>query len=1151
MSDSLISVIGGELEELLEPITLAVDDLGWLGRFLVSLGINTEVNTGALVNALGSVLDLKQQLTSLASNDSPSFDEISGVLNAANNVFKAVRAIESSSELGPAFENLAADLVQALVTSHLSNAHPLFYRLMQLLTVIELAESGEPISPIVSGDEVLRLPMAIERIRPKRIIDLLRDPIVTLKAEYVNDLATVADADAMADKLFPRVSDVLTELGVPTKYGLPKRDRAVFGDAAPLLDHALTIFLAEKVAGAPADIGFTLAFSSADRGDLGLVITPFGAVTQTFEVGKWKFKIDFTADVEALAYGKNGFVLAAGVSTTEIGGGFAATLAAPDSGPAFVLGSPTGSRLEIGGAEIKVATSLSEAQQTLAISGDVSKSAIVIARGDGDSFINSILPPHGLKAEFDLGLAWSNTGGFSLRGGAGLEADLPIGLSFAGITLSSVHISLQADDDRLRTEASLSMSIALGPLQAAVDRIGLTAALSFPEDGGNLGVADLGFGFKPPNGVGLSFDAGGFTGGGFLRFDPEKGEYVGALELDFNNLVSVKAIGIINTKMPDGRPGFSLLIVISAEFTPIQLSFGFTLNGVGGIFGLNRGIVVAALAEGIRTNAIKSILFPENIVANISRIISDIKQFFPQQRDHFVIGPMAKLAWGTSSIITVELGLLLDLPDPMFAIVGVLKALLPDQEAPILKLQVNFIGVVDFDRGYVFFRADLFDSRLLVYSITGSMAFLVSWGEAKALALSVGGFHPDFRDIPCIPALPDGFRHMARIGISLLSDDNPRLKAESYFAVTSNTVQFGARVELYAEESGFNIYGFLGFDVLFQFDPFHFIAKLSGGVALRRHSSVIAGVNISATLTGPTPWDARGKATLSFLFFSISVGFHATWGDPLLAIAGAFEDLLKVLQRELADTRNWRADLPPNNHLHVSVRKIELPAATDMLVIHPAGVLTFSQRSLPLEDFAIQKFGNKKPLAENKFKLTSANSGGAEIPADYQGVREQFAPANFLELSDSEKLSRKSFDNLPSGFKLTATADLLTTLPVVRDVVYELSYLRRQRIGPKSLVNLVVVAYDRLVKGSAVRRSGLAQQQTRVSLNAPPQVELLQETFVIANAADLKSHVTNASGPVFFNSQAEAYQQQQELIAQNPALAGQIQVVSNFELSLN
>jgi hypothetical protein len=703
----------------------------------------------------------------------------------------------------------------------------------------------------------------------------------------------------------------------------------------------------------------------------------------------------------------------------------------------------------------------------------------------------------------------------------------------------------------LLAEVSANVGVAAGPVHLTIERVGVGTTVSFPDTGGNLGVADLDFGFKPPNGVGLSLDVGGFRGGGFLRFDPEKGEYAGALELDFNGLFSVKAIGVINTKMPDGAKGFSLLIVISSEFTPIQLSFGFTLNGVGGIFGLNRGINLNALAEGIRTNAVKSILFPENVIANISRILSDIKQFFPQQPDHFVVGPMAKLGWGTPSIITVELGLLLDLPDPMFAIVGVLKALLPEEEAPILRLQVNFLGVADFNRGYVFFRADLFDSRLLAYSITGSMAFLVSWGEAQTFALSVGGFHPDFRDLPTIPALPDGFRSLARIGLSLLSDDNPRLKVESYFAVTSNTVQFGARVELYAEAGGFNVYGFLGYDVLFQFDPFRFVAKLSGGIALRRRTSTIAGVNISATLSGPTPWDARGKATLSLLFFSISVGFHVTWGDPPPAVSAATEDLLALLLREFADTRNWRADLPPNNHLHVSLRNIELPAATDMLVVHPAGVLTFSQRSLPLEDFVIQKFGNKKPLAEDKFRITDANSGGAPIPADFQNVREQFASGNFLELSDSEKLSRKSFDKLPSGFKLTATSDLLTTLPVVRPVDYELSYLRNEEIVPRGPVPLFVLAYDRLVKGSAVRQSGLAQQQTRVSLNAPPQVGLPQETFAVANAADLRSQLTTSAGPVLFATQAEAYQQQQELIAQNPALAGQLQVVSHFELNVN
>ena len=91
--------------------------------------------------------------------------------------------------------------------------------------------------------------------------------------------------------------------------------------------------------------------------------------------------------------------------------------------------------------------------------------------------------------------------------------------------------------------------------------------------------------FKPPSGLGLSITGGGFSGGGFLDRDPANGEYAGALELAFQEVIQVKAFGVLNTRMPDGAEAFSLAVVISAEFTPIQFSFGFTLMGVGGLLG--------------------------------------------------------------------------------------------------------------------------------------------------------------------------------------------------------------------------------------------------------------------------------------------------------------------------------------------------------------------------------------------------------------------------------------------------------------------------------------------------------------------------------------------------------------------------------------
>ena len=74
-------------------------------------------------------------------------------------------------------------------------------------------------------------------------------------------------------------------------------------------------------------------------------------------------------------------------------------------------------------------------------------------------------------------------------------------------------------------------------------------------------------------------------------------------------------------------------------------------------------------------------------------------------------------------------------------------------------------------------------------------------------------------------------------------------------------------MELYAAAAGFNVYGFLGYDVLFQFDPFRFIANLYGGIALREETIVIAGINISAQLSGPNAVGRTRHATLTILFF--------------------------------------------------------------------------------------------------------------------------------------------------------------------------------------------------------------------------------------------------------------------------------------------
>ena len=155
-------------------------------------------------------------------------------------------------------------------------------------------------------------------------------------------------------------------------------------------------------------------------------------------------------------------------------------------------------------------------------------------------------------------------------------------------------------------------------------------------------------------GIGFSIDANAFKGGGFLSFDFDQERYVGALELTVKDKVSLKVIGILTTKLPGNDDGFSLLLLITAEFQPINLGFGFTLNGVGGLIALHRTMNLNYLRDGVKANTLDNILFPTDPIANINQIISDLEGAFPVQEGRYAFGPMAIIGWGTPTLISIE-----------------------------------------------------------------------------------------------------------------------------------------------------------------------------------------------------------------------------------------------------------------------------------------------------------------------------------------------------------------------------------------------------------------------------------------------------------------------------------------------------------------
>ncbi|MEV5763651.1 DUF6603 domain-containing protein [Micromonospora sp. NPDC052213] len=533
----------------------------------------------------------------------------------------------------------------------------------------------------------------------------------------------------------------------------------------------------------------------------------------------------------------------------------------------------------------------------------------------------------------------------------------------------------------------------LGPVTLGAGRFGLAVG------------ADGALVFVPPTEIVVAIDAPAVSGGGFLFFDPVKQQYAGGLRLQFEK-ITLNAVGLLTTRLPDGSPGVSLLVIVQASgFTPIQLGFGFSLNGVGGLLGINRTVAVDVLRAGVRNRTLDAILFsPDDPTPRAPQIVTALQSVFPPAGGQHVFGPMAQIGWGAPvTLVTIELALILELPSPVRLIVlGRIRAALPDPDHPIVAINLDVVGVVDFDRGELSVDATLYDSMVGPFALTGDMAARANWGTNPDFAMALGGFHPAYTPPPGFPAL-------RRLTLALSTGQNPRLRMETYFALTSNTVQVGARLELAVEVGGFSLEGNLGFDTLIQFTPFRLLAEIYAQLALKRGATTLMGLNIHVHLTGPSPWVIWGEATFKIFFVSFSLPFRAQFGRTQDVPAIARQQVWPILRDSLTADANWSAQLPPQGGRLVVLRD---GAGDGELTAHPLGTLTVSQQLVPLQR-TLGLFGSVPPKDHDRFAIVAADG------LDIVGVAtEYFAPAQFRQMSDAEKLASPAYERMISGVHL-------------------------------------------------------------------------------------------------------------------------------------
>jgi hypothetical protein len=526
-------------------------------------------------------------------------------------------------------------------------------------------------------------------------------------------------------------------------------------------------------------------------------------------------------------------------------------------------------------------------------------------------------------------------------------------------------------------------------------------------------------------------------------------------------------------------------------------------------------------------------------VGNINNIISTLEQTFPVEEGRFSFGPMAKIGWGSPTLITAEVGLFIELPAPVrIAIIGIIKALLPDENKQILKLQINFVGTIDFEAKFITFDASLFDSKLLWMNLSGDMIFRLKWGDEPAFVLSVGGFYPGF-PIPPLKIPP-----LNRISMNLLSGNNPRLTLSTYFAVTSNTAQFGAAIDFYYRiNNNTNIEAGLSFDALFRFSPFHFSATIQGQMSVYWRGNSIVSIWFQGSLTGPTPWHIEGSVGYKILRINYTKDFSRTFGDhanTTLPDVAVLPKLLAALQ----DKTNWQAQMPTNIPELVTVK--ELPTSSGDVVIHPQGQIAVRQKVVPL-DFRISRFGNQRPSDHTLFSVTLSHNSITYADTD---LKDFFAPGEFTNLSEGDKLSRKSFEKYNAGLEVTNALSGLV-IGGFREIplLYEIVVMDTRYRPVYEVLDTVFddTAMRALQGAGAAANSALGSKQAARSLTGPNTVTVEQEQYAVAQTYDLALYNNDVANKV--NSEAEALMLLDEIIAQNPQLEGLLHVVPSFELA--
>ena len=644
-----------------------------------------------------------------------------------------------------------------------------------------------------------------------------------------------------------------------------------------------------------------------------------------------------------------------------------------------------------------------------------------------NDFFKAILSNDIIIGITKLELEYNKTKGLRVEGEFKVRIPLNKDIDLKVIKLSNLIIEIGtsvAKENSISAKLLTNLKVDFSGIMLSFIEMGFGVDMNYMTKDKKFGDLKFSPEFQFPSGIAVSVDLSAVKGTGVIRWNKEKEEFLGALELNILDMCGASALVLFNMKMPDGGEGFSFMGALSVFFKMgIQIGMGFSLTAIGGSLGINRGIDTDKLRDAVRDGSLGSILFVKDLAKNLDIILNNISSYYPVKRDQFFFGFLAQITW--TDILKADVGIFVQAPNPVtISIAGGIHVSISDSTESLLAIHVYFLGTIDFNKG-LDFDASLVDSKVVGIELYGDMAMRIYWaGDTKGFIMSVGGFHPLYKP-------EEGFRlgTMRRLGMKL-DYDILKISLETYFAITSNTVQFGAALQLKVGWDKFGLFGELSFNALFQFRPFSFMVDVTVSIAAKCGNWTLASIKLALALSGPAPWNAKGEASFSFLFIKIDVGFNKTWGKKQTISDKKYIEVVPQFTKNFHETGNWKitsgdivdglVSLFQPDVAYGESPEDEPPPIMD-LVMQPSDRLSFSQSAVPLRTKML-RYGEAFPGDAQEIELQELKIGGVELNSgDYRETTSSFAPSLIRPLEESEKLRLPSYENMTAGFELSAS----------------------------------------------------------------------------------------------------------------------------------